>query len=198
LISLNIEPAKWVDAIGNIFTAKTSVVRGGSTLSASSRASRPACRARNVAFRNEDSMNTNSVTIALLLTACFAGNARSQCLPVQDSDRARLIDYVQKKYKAPASIQLEITGISPVASTCYRKLEFGAKGSNASFHLELYASPDLRFLARELLDSTVDPSIEERRKADALAAGLTRSDLPSIGKRDAPVTIALFSDFQCP
>ena len=33
-ISLNIEPAKWTDAFGNIFTARTVVIRNGSALSA--------------------------------------------------------------------------------------------------------------------------------------------------------------------
>jgi len=64
--------------------------------------------------------------------------------------------------------------------------------------LELFAAPDLRFLTRDLLDTTVDPVVEERKKAEALAAGLTRGDVPARGKADAPVTIAVFSDFQCP
>jgi protein-disulfide isomerase len=62
----------------------------------------------------------------------------------------------------------------------------------------LYASPDLRFLTRELLDSRVDPIQEERQKQEALAAGLTRGKLPSLGPADAPVTLTVFSDFQCP
>jgi protein-disulfide isomerase len=62
----------------------------------------------------------------------------------------------------------------------------------------MFASPDLRFLTRELLDSTVDPVVEERQKAEALAEGLTRGNLPARGDRSAPITIAVFSDFQCP
>jgi len=72
-------------------------------------------------------MTTNSIAIALLLPGLFSGIAHAQCAPVQDADRAKLIDYVQRKYKTPAKMKLEITSISSVASTCYRKLEFGAK-----------------------------------------------------------------------
>jgi protein-disulfide isomerase len=143
-------------------------------------------------------MNINSVAIALFLPSLFAGLACAQCPPVKDADQAKLIEYVQKKYKTPAKLQLEITkhrdrGVDLLPQTRIRRQESGA-----SFHLELYASPGLRFLARELLDSTVDPAIEERMKADPLATGLDRPGLPAIGKKDAPVTIAVFSDFQCP
>jgi protein-disulfide isomerase len=134
----------------------------------------------------------------LVLLGASGVTAQAQCPPLRDTDRAKLTDYVQKKYKAPASAKVEIGDVSFVGSTCYRKLLFQATGGPSSFRLELIASPDLRFLTRELMDSTVDPVVEERQKAEALAAGLTRGNLPVRGKADAPVTIAVFSDFQCP
>jgi protein-disulfide isomerase len=142
-----------------------------------------------------------TVTVVLSLLVSFGASgvtAEAQCPPLRDTDRAKLIDYVQKKYKTPASAKLEIGGDSFVNSSCYRKLLFQAAGGSSPFRLELIASPDLRFLTRELLDSTVDPVVEERQKAEALAASLTRGNLPVLGKQDAPVTIAVFSDFQCP
>jgi protein-disulfide isomerase len=140
-----------------------------------------------------------TLTIALTTFGCANGiaAAQTQCPPLQDADRAKLIDYVQKKYKAPASAKIEIGDVSSVSSTCYRKFVFHAAGGGP-FRIELFASPDLRFLTRELMDSTVDPAVEERQKAEALAAGLTRGNLPARGKEDAPVTIAVFSDFECP
>jgi protein-disulfide isomerase len=140
------------------------------------------------------------LTIGVSLSACTAVTvfAQALCPPIQDADRAKLVDYVQKKYKAPASTKLEIGDVSFVSSTCYRKLVFQAAGGAGAFRVELFVSPDLRFLTKELLDSTVDPVIEERQKAEALAAGLTRGNLPARGKQDAPVTIAVFSDFECP
>ena len=145
-------------------------------------------------------MKLNPIMIpALLMSAsvAVAAPAQPQCPQLQDADRAKLTDYVHKKYKVPATMTLEIGDVSPVGLSCYRKLTFQSAGGGP-FHLELFSSPDLRFLTRELLDSTVDPVVEERQKAEALAASLTRWNLPSRGKKDAPVTIAVFSDFQCP
>jgi len=139
-----------------------------------------------------------TLTIALTIFGCANGMAfgQAKCPPLQDADRAKLIDYVQKKYKAPAAAKIEIGEMSLVSSTCYRKFVFQAAGGAGPFRIELFASPDLRFLTRELMDSTVDPVVEERQKAEALAAGLTRGNLPARGKQDAPVTIAVFSDFE--
>jgi protein-disulfide isomerase len=141
-----------------------------------------------------------ALAIALLIPACVAVAAfgQTQCPTFQEASRAKLIDYVRKKYRAPASARLEIGDVSFVSSTCYRKLVFQSEGGAGAFRIELYASPDLRFLTKELLDSTVDPLVEERQKAEALAAGLTRGNLPARGKPDAPATIAVFSDFECP
>jgi len=138
------------------------------------------------------------VVSSFILLGLSGVAAKAQCPPFQDADRAKLIDYVQKKYKAPASAKIEIGDVSFVNATCYRKIQFRSAGGASSFRLDLVATPDLRFLTRELLDSTVDPAVEERQKAEALAAGLTRGNLPARGKSDAPVTIAVFSDFQCP
>lgn len=143
-------------------------------------------------------MNIDKLMIVTCLLGAVDASAQTQCPPIQDAGKGKLLEFVAKKYKVPSKLTIEISDISLVDSTCYRKLVFSAKESSAGFHLELYASPDLRFLTRELLDSTVDPLLEERRKADALAAGLSLAGLPSLGPKAAPVTIAVFSDFQCP
>lgn len=128
----------------------------------------------------------------------LAENAHGQCPVLGEVDRARLVDYVQKKYKPPVSSKLDIGDTSFVGSTCYRKLVFLSPVGPSPFRLELIASPDLRFLSKELLDSTVDPVVEEKQKADAFVALLGRGKPPVRGRQDAPVTIAVFSDFQCP
>ncbi|MBI3471444.1 MAG: thioredoxin domain-containing protein [Candidatus Solibacter usitatus] len=66
------------------------------------------------------------------------------------------------------------------------------------FRVELYVSPDSRFLSSELLDSTLDPGEDERRKDQALWTELTQGDYVSWGPANAPVTLTVFSDFQCP
>jgi len=143
-------------------------------------------------------MDATRIPVVFLLPALFAGTAAAQCQPIGDAEKARLIDYVQRKYKTPAAAHLGVADVAFVGSTCYRKLAFKSQDQRTPFYLELFAAPDLRFLARELLDSTLDPAVEERQKAEALTAGLTRGDPPARGNADAPVTIAVFSDFECP
>jgi len=120
------------------------------------------------------------------------------CPAVDDAARAKLIVYVQKKYKLPETLQIGVKELSFVDDSCYRKLEFTSASQTRPFHLELVASPDLRFLTRELLDSRIDPVEEARRRAEMIAAKLAGADAPSLGPKNAPVTLVLFSDFQCP
>lgn len=120
------------------------------------------------------------------------------CKALGDAERARLLEYVRKKYKLPQSTALALRDQSFVGATCFRKIEFKSAGPNRNFAVELFLSPDFRFLTRELLDSSVDPILEERRKQQALIAGLTAGNFPSLGPKDARVTLTIFSDFQCP
>jgi protein-disulfide isomerase len=120
------------------------------------------------------------------------------CKPFGPSDHARLLEYVTKKYKLPPAASLTLSQESFVGTTCFRKLDFKSIDQKLNFHAELFLSPDLRYLARELLDSNVDPIVEERKKQQALAAGLTVGSFPSVGPKGARVSITVFSDFQCP
>lgn len=44
--------------------------------------------------------------------------AKAKCPPLNDTDKARLVDYVRKKYKVPTTAQLNVTEVSRVGSTC--------------------------------------------------------------------------------
>jgi protein-disulfide isomerase len=128
----------------------------------------------------------------------LSGTGGIVCKSLGESERARLVEYVKKKYKFPIAASLTLARESLVDATCFRKLEFKSEDPKRNFHAELFLSPDLRFLTHELLDSNVDPILEERKKQQALAAGLTTGNFPSLGPKDARVSITIFSDFQCP
>jgi protein-disulfide isomerase len=94
---------------------------------------------------------------------------------------------------------LEVAENSLVGATCYRKLVLQSRETDkVAYRFELFASPDMRFLSKELMDMTIDPLVEERQKMAALNSGLLAPGAPAQGRVDAPVTIAIFSDFQCP
>jgi protein-disulfide isomerase len=139
---------------------------------------------------------THMLVLCLAVPSIAADS--SACPAVSDADRAKLAGYIQKKYNLPPSAEFDIKELPFVEESCYRKLRFTAATGARPFKMELIASPDLRFLTRELLDSHVDPAEEARRQAQVLAANLAKGDAASIGPKDAPVTMVLFSDFQCP
>jgi hypothetical protein len=137
------------------------------------------------------------VVICWLARLCVADSSTT-CAAISEADRARLADYIQKKYNLPQTARIEVKELSVIEESCYRKLQFTSGGTGLPFHVELMASPDLRFLTRELFDSNVDPVEDARRQAHAIAAKLTTGDGASLGPNGAPVTLVLFSDFQCP
>src|ERR1700686_3658916 len=89
---------------------------------------------------------------ASTLPLSYAIFHHTQCAPLTDGARARLVSYVQKKYNVAAESGLQISDASLVGSTCYRKLEFKSQGSPRPFHVSLFATPDLKYLTKELLD----------------------------------------------
>lgn len=130
--------------------------------------------------------------------AIAGGAAGGTCPTITDSERTRLIAYVRAKYKVPPASPLKLSEVSRIEKTCYRELRFTVEDPNRPFKMDMTASPDLRFLTRELLDSHLDPVREERQTLEALTAALTRGDFAALGEQAAPVTITVFSDFQCP
>ena len=136
----------------------------------------------------------------LLLLALGGGAASAQegCLPVTERAKETLARYLHKKLKLPATVTLRVSEVSNVEGTCYRKLRFNAVGDGQASEVELYLSPDRRFLTRDLADTHLDPLEEEAKKAKQLLTGLTEGRFASRGPADAPVTIVVFSDFQCP
>ena len=132
----------------------------------------------------------------ILAAIAFGGVADSRCPPLDTSVRERLQRYVQKKHELP--VAPELVEVPMAGSGCYRLLRFASEEARPAFRIELYLSPDQRFLSPELFDSAADPAEEERRKEEALLAGLADGDYPERGPRSAPITLTLFSDLQCP
>jgi predicted DsbA family dithiol-disulfide isomerase len=135
----------------------------------------------------------------LFLTfACCAARAGQDCQMFSPAKETALIEYVRKEYKLDGTVAVKLAKNEIVTGSCYRELTFEGKSSVKTWQLNLYLSPDQRFLTSELLDTTVDPVERERRKRAALMSGLVQNKGTSKGSEHAAVTIVEFSDFECP
>jgi protein-disulfide isomerase len=120
------------------------------------------------------------------------------CRDISSEEKSRLAAYVVKKYKVPEQAKLRVEEVQPVDDLCNRKLAFAGDGALGTFRLTLYASPDLRFLSRELYDTYNDPERERREAAQKAMGELLDGEYAARGSARAPVTMVVFSDFECP
>ncbi len=122
--------------------------------------------------------------------------ASSQCEPLSSLTKNRLEQYVHDRFQMAPPTVVELIDSQQLGDTCYRKVYF--RRSDTLERIMMFLSSDQRFLSGDLFDSTVDLSEQVKDEQLRLRAELTKGDFPVKGRNDAPVTIVLFSDFQCP
>jgi hypothetical protein len=142
-------------------------------------------------------------TTALWLLFCGAPAVRylnAACLPLSEQTENSLAGYVRKVLSVPPGAPLSLTTSSLNERTCYWRLQFVS--ADPSSRVTLFLSPDERFLSTRVFDTSVDPDEErhegERRTSLEIKAYLESRRPPVAGPPDAPITIAVFGDFQCP
>jgi protein-disulfide isomerase len=123
------------------------------------------------------------------------GLCRAQeCAPFSAEVKGRIAAYAVQQYQLAPDVRVE--GGETTSNSCFRRIM--VQGFAPKRSIELFLSPDQRFLTESLLDTSVNPAIERRRAATATRAVLLAERSPVRGLESALVTVVEFSDFQCP
>src|SRR5260221_460900 len=88
--------------------------------------------------------------------------------------------------------------VEPVGGTWFKRVQFRPQEQETGLKIVMYVSPDNRFLSRDLLGTTPSPAEQRRQAQEGTQKGLTEGAFPSKGPAKAPMTIVMFSDFECP
>jgi protein-disulfide isomerase len=108
--------------------------------------------------------------------------------PIQKSIEA----YIRNVYAFGPDVQLLVGPLKETAVDGILETSIDVVIENNKQAAKFYVTKDGRFLFRgELSDMTKDPLAEAR-------AQIQMNDAPSVGDKNAPVTIVEYSDFQCP
>jgi protein-disulfide isomerase len=124
----------------------------------------------------------------------IAAETPTECLPISDSVREQIAQYLSAKYGLVSS-HIELVRDVVLDRTCYAKV---VGESSDGIVASVYLSPDRRFVVDSVFDLSGDPLADERRRRAALSQDLSAGHYPSLGNVNAAVTVVLFSDFQCP
>ena len=144
-------------------------------------------------------MNCPNVLGMMFVSVCFLGESANaqDCRPLTPEKRATLASWVHRKFGVSPSIQITVDAAEEVGD-CYRRIRF-VDLDRREFETTLYLTPDTRFLLPELNDTAVDPRVAERRRELEFGRDLENAQKsPVLGDANAPVTIVVFSDFECP
>jgi protein-disulfide isomerase len=141
---------------------------------------------------------TLAAALAILLSAAAAhaqqsnstaGNAGSSA---SSQTQKNIEAYLRNVYAFGPAVQLSAGPLKPTAVEGILETNIDVVIEGNKQTVKFYVSKDGKFLFRgDLSDMTKDPLAETR-------AQIQMNDAPSVGDKNAPVTLVEYSDFECP
>jgi protein-disulfide isomerase len=143
---------------------------------------------------------TLSAKVMVVIAAALSiSSARAaDCLSIQPGILSTISQYVQKKAKLPPDTILVSRDEGLFSGTCFRKIKTTSTDNENPFAQTFFLSPDQRALTPAVFNLEVDPLAEERQARLSLQREVMTGNRPVIGRPEADLTLAMFSDFQCP
>jgi len=141
--------------------------------------------------RSSGKVIARALLCSALGAACISGQT---CPALTDEVRSSVAAYVADQYEFAPDLRVEDEGLT--VDSCFRRIKIRAAAPKQS--LEMFLSPDQRFLLEGLLDMKINPSSERQRVAEETDLALRADSSPLLGPDAALVTLVEFSDFRCP
>jgi protein-disulfide isomerase len=130
---------------------------------------------------------------AIIVFACARGGLRASDCPALD--RATLLTSLRTWMKVPPTVTIDVANSERVETTCYERVMVEFVDARQIREMLVYASPDRRFLSRDLFDITKPNSHEAPALLDVLKPTIAAQTAGSPGPS---ITLVVFSDFECP
>jgi len=134
----------------------------------------------------------------LLMNALQARVQDPSCEALSDVEKVRISEAIKEHFNFPQSASLDIWSVTDLPGSCYKRLKLRFKGTDLKVGQDFYLSADHRFLSLFSFDLKLSEPEYKALAADRLRADLRRPDIPKLGLPSAPISVALFADFQCP
>lgn len=132
----------------------------------------------------------------VLLSSVIVVCSAEECPTVTENSRRALETFIKRSYRLPMDETVTLTDSDGVDAACYRRLIFRSGISRP--RLVLYLAPDGKHLVSGIMDLTVDPMVTKKQRQREYATKLAAGALLRYEVMDAPVTMVVFGDFQCP